>query len=114
MSNNQYLFDKRKRKKVFYKYLILFGVAFIPVVALNVLLAGKLDRWLVIFLDCVIMLAIVMIGNVWATRIVEEKDRKLQAKIKEREELQKRKQQILEDSYKAKREKKKQAKSKEE
>ena len=106
MENNEYRFDKRKRKKLFLKYFILFAIAFIPVVGLNILIGPHLDRWLVIFIDCVIMLAIIIPGNMLATKILDKQDRQLKAKIKEREELQKRKQQILEDSYKAKRAKK--------
>ena len=41
----------------------------------------------------------------------DKKDRKLQARIKEREDLQKMKKQILEDSYKRKREQKTKDKS---
>jgi len=110
MANNQYYFDKRKRKRSFIKYLIIFGIGFFPVVGFNVLVSPHLDNWLVIFLDCVIMLTIALIGNLIATKIYERKDAKLNAKIKEREELQKRKQQILEDSYKAKRKKKQEEK----
>jgi len=107
MENKGYAFDKRKRKRAFKKYLIIFLIAFIPVVSINILISKYLDNWLVIFIDCVIMLAIVLIGNVIANKIYERKDAKLDAKIKERELMQKRKQQILEDSYKSKREAKK-------
>ena len=106
MGNNGYAFDKRKRKRAFIKYLIIFLIAFIPVVSINILISKHLDNWLVIFIDCVIMLVIVLIGNMLANKIYERKDAKLNAKIKERELMQKRKQQILEDSYKAKRAKK--------
>ena len=106
MANKSYYFDKRKRKRSFLKYLIIFGIGFLPLVGFNVLVSKHLDYWLVIFLDCVIMLSIALIGNVIAAKIFERKDAKLNAKIREREELQKRKQQILEDSYKAKRKQK--------
>ena len=110
MASNGYYFDKRKRKRTFVKYFILFAISFFPVVGFNILVSKHLDNWLVIFLDCVIMLTIILIGNVIASRIYARKDAKLEAKIKEREELQKRKKQILEDSYKAKRKAKQDAK----
>lgn len=110
MVNNEYFFDKRKRKRSLFKYLIIFGIAFGPVVGFNMLVNEYLDNWLVILLDCVIILTIAVIGNIIAAKIFERKDAKLNAKIKEREELQKRKQQILEDSYKAKRKKKQEEK----
>ena len=108
MSNKGYFFDKRKRS--FIKYLIIFGIAFVPVVGFNILVNQHLDKWLVIFLDCVIILSIAMVGNVIASRYYAKKDAKLNAKIKEREELNKRKQKILEDSYKLKRMKKQEEK----
>ena len=111
MANNQYYFDKRKRKRSVIKYLIIFAIAFVPVVGFNIIVSKHLDKWLVIFLDCVIMLAIVLVGNVIASTIYARKDAKLNAKIREREELQRRKQQILEDSYKAKRKAKQEAKN---
>lgn len=112
-----YLFDKRKRKRTFIKYLIIFAISFVPVVLFNVYVAKNLDNWLVIFLDAMIILVFVLIGNVIANRIFDKKDRKLQAKIKEREQLQKAKEEILKQSYKAKRDKKlkeKEEKAKEE
>lgn len=111
MENKQYYFDKRKRKRNFIKYLIIFGIGFLPLVAFNILVSKYLDNWLVIFLDCVIMLTIAIIGNMIASKIYEKKDAKLNAKIREREELQKRKKQILEDSYKAKRKQKQEEKN---
>ena len=104
------MFDKRKRKRAFLKYFTIFAIAFVPVVAFNMIVSPHLDNWLVIFLDSVIMLAIVLAGNVVAKRFFDRKDAKLRAKIKEREELEARKKQILEDSYKKKREAKKQKK----
>jgi len=106
MANNEYFFDKRKRKRSLIKYILIFGIAFGPVVGFNILVNAYLDNWLVILLDCVIILTIAVIGNIIAAKIFERKDAKLNAKIREREELQKRKQQIMEDSYKAKRKKK--------
>ena len=111
MTNKSYYFDKRRRKRSFLKYLIIFGIGFVPLVLFNVLVSSYLDKWLVIFLDCVIMLSIALIGNVIAAKIFERKDARLNAKIREREELQKRKKQILEDSYKAKRKKKQESKA---
>ena len=110
MNRKEYLFAKRKRKRAFLKYFIIFAIAFVPVVAFNMAVSENLDNWLVIFLDCVIMLAIVLVGNVIAKKILDRKDAKLNAKIREREELEARKKQILEDSYKKKREAKKQSK----
>ena len=68
--------------QTFLKYLTIFGLGFIPLVAFNVLVSAYLDNWLVIFLDCVIMLTIALIGNLIAKRIFEKKDAKLNAKIK--------------------------------
>lgn len=103
---SDYLFDKRKRKRAFIKYLIIFLVAFVPVVLFNIYVAKGLENWLVIFLDVIILLAFVWVGNMIAKKIFEKKDAKLEAKIKAREEMQKQKQMILEQSYKAKRQKK--------
>ena len=106
-----YFFDKRKRKRSSLKYLVIFLVAFVPVVLFNIYVAKGLDNWLVILLDVIIILAFVLVGNIIANKIFEKKDAKLEAKIKEREELQKRKNEILENSYKAKRNKKIEAKN---
>ena len=106
-----YFFDKRKRKRSSLKYLVIFLVAFVPVVLFNIYVAKGLDNWLVILLDVIIILAFVLVGNIIANKIFEKKDAKLEAKIKEREELQKRKNEILENSYKAKRNKKLEAKN---
>ena len=105
---SDYFFDKRKLKRSTIKYLIIFLISFAPVVLFNVYVGSLINgRGWVIFLDCIIMLVFVVIGNIIANRIFERKDRKLHAKIKEREKLQEKKRQILEDSYRAKREKKK-------
>ncbi len=103
---SEYFFDKRKRKRSLIKYLIIFLISFVPVVLFNVYVAKNLDNWLVILLDVAIILCFVLVGNVIASKIFEKKDKKLEAKIKAREELQKRKEEILKQSYKAKREKK--------
>lgn len=101
-----YFFDKRKRKRSFIKYLIIFSISFVPAVLFNIYVAKDLSNWAVILLDVVIILAFVLVGNIIASKIFEKKDRKLEAKIKAREEIQKRKKEILEQSYKAKRNKK--------
>lgn len=101
-----YFFDKRKRKRSFIKYLIIFSIAFVPAVLFNIYVAKNLSNWAVILLDVVIILVFVLIGNIIASKIFEKKDRKLEAKIKAREEMQQRKKEILEQSYKAKRDKK--------
>ncbi|MBE5757510.1 MAG: hypothetical protein E7345_01080 [Clostridiales bacterium] len=104
---SEYLFDKRKMKRSLLKYLIIFSISFVPVVLFNVYVGTLINsRGWVIFLDCILMLAFVVLGNYIAGKIFERKDRKLKAKIKEREKLQERKNKILEDSYKAKRKKK--------
>jgi len=110
---SEYFFDKRKLKRSFAKYGIIFLISFVPVVLFNLYVGTLINgRGWVIFLDCIIMLVFVVIGNIIANRIFDKKDRKLQAKIREREKLQEMKRQILEDSYKAKREKKKAEKEK--
>lgn len=110
--NDSYFFDKRKMKRGFGKYAIIFLIAFVPMILFNIYVGKYLQNWLVILLDCVLLLVFVCIGNIIAKRIFERKDAKLEAKIKEREELNKRKKIILEESYKAKREKKQQEKEK--
>lgn len=109
---SDYFFDKRKRKRAFIKYLIIFLVAFVPVVLFNIYVAKDLDNWLVIFLDVILLLAFVCVGNIIAKKIFERKDAKLEAKIKARDELNKQKQLILEQSYKAKSIRKKEMKKK--
>ena len=109
---SEYLFDKRKVKRLVFKYLVIFIVALIPTMAFNFLVGNKINNYaLMVFLDCVIMLVIVIIGKILMEKYFDKKDRKLQARIKEREDLQKLKKQILEDSYKRKREQKTKDKS---
>ena len=109
---SEYLFDKRKVKRLVFKYLVIFIVALIPTMAFNFLVGNKINNYAVmVFLDCVIMLVIVIIGKILMEKYFDKKDRKLQARIKEREDLQKMKKQILEDSYKRKREQKTKDKS---
>ena len=109
---SEYLFDKRKVKRLVFKYLVIFIVALIPTMAFNFLVGNKINNYAVmVFLDCVIMLVIVIIGKILMEKYFDKKDRKLQARIKEREDFQKMKKQILEDSYKRKREQKTKDKS---
>lgn len=109
---SEYLFDKRKVKRLIFKYVIIFIVALIPTMAFNFLMSDKINNYaIMVFLDCVIMLVVVIIGKILMEKYFDKKDRKLQAKIKEREDLQKMKKQILEDSYKRKREQKTKEKS---
>ena len=60
-------------------------------------------EWLVVLLDCVFLLIFVVIGNMIANKIFTKKDAKLERLRKEREEAEKRKKQIMEDSYEKKR-----------
>lgn len=110
--SDRYFFDKRVIKRTFGKYAIIFLISFLPLVIFN-MLVGRIikERWLMVTLDTIILLGFVLIGNMIAKRIFEKKDAKLNAKIKEREELKKRKRQILEDSYKIIRENKKKDKN---
>jgi hypothetical protein len=101
---SEYIFDKRKIKRLVFKYLVVFIIALIPTLAFNFLLGDKLNNYtLTVFIDCVIMLTIVLIGKIIIEKYFDSKDKKLHAKQKEREQLQKMKKQILEDSYKKKR-----------
>ena len=105
--SDSYYFDKRKLKRVFGKYGIIFLISFVPIILLNIYVFKDItDRWLVILLDCIILLVFVVIGNVIANRIFDNRDRKLERLRKEREELDRKKQEILENSYKKKREEK--------
>lgn len=110
---DRYFFDKREWKRRFVKYGIIFLLSFLPLVLFNIYFSKYLGQnWLVVFVDCIILLIFVLIGNSIANRIFEKKDRKLARLRKEREEIEARKIQIMEDSYAKKRqekEKKKQA-----
>ncbi len=99
-------------KRSFGKYGIIFLISFIPVICFNIFVGKYLgdQRWLIIFLDCTILLLFTAIGNAIAKKIFEKKDAKLAARIKEREALKAKKEHILEDSYKRKREEKAKAK----
>ena len=108
---SRYFFDKRDMKRGFAKYGIIFLISFIPLVLFNIFAYKYIGiRWLIVLLDCVLLLLFVAIGNNIARKIFEKKDARLNAKVKAREEMQKRKRQILEDSYKKIREEKKKAK----
>lgn len=110
---SRYFFDKRDMKRGFAKYGIIFLISFVPLILFNIFAYTYINvRWLIILLDCVILLGFVAIGNHIAKKIFEKKDAKLAAKQKAREEMRKRKNQILEDSYKRIREEKKKAKEK--
>lgn len=101
---NRYFFDKRDWKRRLIKYGIIFFISFFPIVLFNVYCSDKIGKeWLVVFLDCIFLLIFVMIGNMIANRIFEKKDAKLERLRKEREEIDARKKQIMEDSYKKKR-----------
>lgn len=108
---DKYFFDKRRRKRNFLKYLCIFLVAFVPVVLFNIYVAKGMQNWLVILLDCIILLGFAVVGNIIANKYFEKKDAKLEAKIKLRKEMQERKDEILERSYKAKRNSKLEAKA---
>lgn len=95
-------------KRGFLKYLIIFLISFIPLVAFNIFAYAYINiRWIIVLLDCILLLVFVVLGNHIANKIFEKKDAKLEAKRKARDEMQKRKKQILEDSYKRIREEKK-------
>lgn len=105
--SNGYFFDKRKRKRKFTKILILFLIGFFPTVLFNVFVGKYIPQdWLIIFLDCVILIAIILPFGRVIDKYYEKKDNKLNKKIKERNELEERKKLILEESYKRKRQQK--------
>lgn len=110
---SRYFFDKRDMKRGFAKYGIIFLISFFPLILFNIFAYNHIKiRWVIVMLDCIILLVFVVIGNHIAKKIFEKKDAKLAAKQKAREEMNKRKNQILEDSYKRIREEKKKAKEK--
>ena len=112
MSNKGYYFDKRKRKRKFAKILILFLLGFFPTVLFNIFVGRFIDKqWLIVFIDCVILLAIILPFSKLLDKYYEKKDNKLAKKIKAREEMEERKKQILEDSYKRKRQEKEKTKA---
>jgi len=99
--NDRYFFDKRDWKRRFVKYGIIFAISFLPIVFFNVLVSDYFsNRWLLIFVDSIILLIFVAIGNYFANKIFEKKDAKLERIRKEREALNQQKKKIMEDSYK--------------
>jgi len=110
---DSYLFDKRRMKRGFIKYGIIFLISFVPLILFNLYVGSLISaNWVVVFLDCVILLVFVVIGSSIANKIFEKQDAKRDARIRERETMAKRRQQILEDSYKKKRSEKQKTKIK--
>lgn len=110
---DRYFFDKRDWKRRWGKYGIIFLISFVPIVCFNLLCSDYLGAdWLVILIDCILLLGCVAIGSAIANKIFERNDAKLDRLRKEREEIEERKKQIMEDSYKRKREEKKASKEK--
>ena len=104
---DRYFFDKRDWKRRLTKYGIIFGISFLPIVLFNIYCSRYFDkRWLLIFVDSVILLVFVVIGNYFANKIYDKKDAELEKKQKERKILQEKKKKIMEDSYKKIREEK--------
>lgn len=102
--SDRYFFDKRDWKRKLGKYGIIFLISFFPIVLFNIYCSDYIGKeWLVVFLDCVFLLIFVVIGNMIANKIFTKKDAKLERLRKEREETEKRKKQIMEDSYEKKR-----------
>lgn len=110
--SNRYFFDKRDWKRRAIKYGVIFFISFFPVVAFNIFCSDFIGHdWLVILIDCLFLLIFIIIGNWIAEKIFEKRDAKLERLRKERDEAEARKKQILEDSYKKKREEKQKRKS---
>ena len=85
MRRDRYFFDKRDWKRRFVKYGIIFGISFLPIVLFNIYCSSFFDkRWLLIFVDSVILLVLVVIGNYIADKIFKKKDAELEKKQKER------------------------------
>lgn len=98
---DRYFFDKRDWKRRFIKYGIIFAISFLPIVIFNLYCSKYFEkRWLLIFVDSVMLLVFVVIGNYFANKIFDKKDAELERRQKERRELQEKKQKIMEDSYK--------------
>ena len=98
---DKYFFDKREWKKKFIKYGVIFGISFLPIVLFNIYCSQYFNkRWLLIFVDCVLILICFVIGNYFANKIIEKKELKLERRQKERRVLQEQKKKIMEDSYK--------------
>ena len=98
---DRYFFDKRDWKRRFIKYGIIFAISFLPIVMFNLYCSKYFEkRWLLIFVDSVMLLVFVVVGNYLANKVFEKKDAELEKRQKERRELQAKKQKIMEDSYK--------------
>lgn len=109
--SNRYFFDKRDWKRRTVKYGIILLLSFFPIVIFNIYCSDYIGKdWLVILIDCLLILGFVVIGNVIMEKIYAKKDAKLERLRKERDEAEARKKQILEESYKKKRSNKKQNK----
>ncbi len=101
---SEYYFDKRKWKRIFIKYGLIFLISFVPIVLFNVYVGPSLGReWLVILIDTAVLLVCVIIGSHIANSIFAKNDAKLEKKRREREYVRARSQAILEESYKKKR-----------
>ena len=102
--SDRYFFDKRDWKRRIIKYIVSIAISFVPTLLFNIYVGNKLGSdWLVILIDCVILLIVFAITNLLLNRYFEKRDDKMARIRKEREELEARKKKILEDSYKKKR-----------
>lgn len=102
-----YYFDKRKWKRIFAKYGIIFLISFVPIVLFNMYVGNILGKeWLVILIDTVLLLVCVVIGNYIANKIFARADEKIAKRRMEREYVNARSRAILEESYKKKRQEK--------
>lgn len=97
----EYYFDKRIWKRRFLKFGLILLISFVPLVLLNIYAFGGIadKRWLVILLDCVILLVFVVIGNYLAELIFKAQDEKRERLRNARTEMEERKIKIMEDSY---------------
>ena len=61
-----------------------------PTILFNVFVGKYIEqRWLIILLDCVIILLFVAVGNYLASRIYSKKERELEAQIKKQADADK-------------------------
>ncbi len=105
--SDRYFFDKRDWKRRFIKFGIVCAISFLPIVLFNIYCSKYFDkRWLLIFVDSMMLFVFFLIGNAIANRIFSRKDAALEKMQKERELMRIRQKKILEDSYKKKREEK--------
>ena len=104
---SEYYFDKRKWKRIFIKYGLIFLISFIPIVLFNIYVGPLLGQeWIIVLLDTVLLLVCVAIGNHLANLIFAKKDAELAKKRRDREYIRAQSQAILEASYKKKRQEK--------